>query len=182
MAENISNEIGYSPLRHILNTAGIERFADYKMDMVRLGIGLYGVSSFKTERVHLQKVGTLKTKISQIKNINIGDTVGYGRVGKVEKLSKIGTIAIGYADGFDRRFGNGNGQVLIEGVLCPTIGNICMDMTMIDLSKTNAKEGDEVIIFGEKPTIYDLANNIGTIPYEILTNVGERVKRVFFKE
>jgi Alr-MurF fusion protein len=182
MAGQISNAIGYNPMKHILNSAGIERFSDYKMDMVRLGIGLYGVSAKKHERDNLQIVGTLKTRISQVKFLEQTDTVGYGRKGKLLKKSKIATIAIGYADGYDRRFGNGIGKVQIKGALCPTIGNICMDMTMVDVSIIDATEGDEAIVFGENPSIYNLAENINTIPYEILTNVGERVKRIFYKD
>ncbi len=182
MANKISTAIGYSPLRHILNTAGISRFSDQKMDMVRLGVGLYGVGNTAEDLTELQTVGTLKTQISQVKLLEKGESVGYGRKGNIDKPTKVATIAIGYADGYDRRFGNGTGNVLINGVLCPTIGNICMDMAMIDVTKANANEGDEVIVFGKNPTIYSLAKQINTIPYEILTNVGERVKRVFFKE
>ncbi len=181
MAGEISLKIGYKPIFHILNSAGIARFPNYSMDMVRLGIGLYGVGSNVVDKNSLAIVGTLKSKISQIKEINENDTVGYGRRGRVSQKSRIATIAIGYADGFSRKFGNGVGQVLINDILCPTIGNICMDMAMIDVTNTKAEEGDEVIIFGEKPTIFDLAKQIDTIPYEILTNIGERVKRVFYK-
>ncbi|MES2796360.1 MAG: bifunctional UDP-N-acetylmuramoyl-tripeptide:D-alanyl-D-alanine ligase/alanine racemase [Bacteroidota bacterium] len=181
MADSIAESLGYQPLRHILNSAGISRFEQYQLDMVRLGVGMYGVGSSEIDRNSLQLVGSLKTTISQIKEIEANETVGYGRKGVVTKKSKIATIAIGYADGYNRRFGNGVGNILINGVLCPTIGNICMDMTMVDISNIDSKEGDEVVVFGENPNIYDLANQIGTIPYEILTNIGERVKRVFYK-
>ena len=130
----------------------------------------------------LRTVGTLKTVISQIKTVPAGDTVGYSRSGLLDHEARIGTLAIGYADGFDRRLGKGVGQVLVNGVLCPTIGNVCMDMTMVDLTGIDAAEGDEVIIFGEGAPISDLAQAIDTIPYEILTGVSERVKRVFYKE
>lgn len=168
--------------RHICNTAGILSFPEAHYEMVRLGIGLYGVDSTGVQQSALKSIGRLKTVISQVKTIEKGETVGYSRKGKIDKPSKIATIAIGYADGYDRGFGNGVGSVLIGGKLCPTIGNVCMDMTMIDVTETTCKEGDEVIVFGENPTINELAKLVDTIPYEILTNVGERVKRVFYKE
>jgi len=181
-ADKISKALNYQPIRHILNSAGIVRFPDFKLDMVRLGIGLYGVEVNNLEQHKLRNVGTLKTIISQIKYIKNGESVGYSRRGIVEKDTTIATIAIGYADGYDRRFGNGVGKVWVNGALCPVVGNVCMDMTMIDISDTNASEGDEVIVFGEDLPITTLAHNIGTISYEILTGVSERVKRVFFKE
>lgn len=173
---------GQKPLRHICNSAGIIRFPEAKFDMVRLGIGLYGVEVTGTEQKELQTVGTLKTVISQIKHVKVGETIGYSRKGILEKDSIIATIAIGYADGFDRGFSKGVGKVLVNGVACPVVGNVCMDMTMIDVSETDCKEGDEVIIFGKDLSIKDLAASIGTISYEILTGVSERVKRVFYKE
>jgi Alr-MurF fusion protein len=182
ISHTIIEKIGYSPLRHICNSAGIVRFPEAKFDMVRLGIGLYGVEAAGIEPEALQVVGTLKTTISQIKTLQKGDTVGYGRHGKVEKETKIATLAIGYADGYDRGFGRGVGQVFVNGILCPTFGNVCMDMTMIDVSQAPCKEGDQVVIFGENPSIVNLAEKIQTIPYEILTGVSERVKRVFFHE
>jgi len=127
-------------------------------------------------------VGTLKTTISQIKHLKIGETVGYGRRGLLTRDTIIGTIALGYADGYDRGLGNGVGHVFVNGTLCPTVGNVCMDMTMIDLTEAAAAEGDEVVVFGKEIPIADLAQRVGTIPYEILTGVSERVKRVFFKE
>ena len=181
-SERIALALNYSPVRHILNSAGIVRFPDFKLDMVRLGIGLYGVEVNGLEQKNLKNVGTLKTIISQIKHVKKGESVGYSRRGIVEKDTKIATIAIGYADGFDRRFGNGTGEVMVNGVLCPVVGNVCMDMTMIDITEANATEGNEVIVFGENLPISKLAQNIGTIPYEILTGVSERVRRVFFKE
>ena len=181
-SERIVLALNYSPIRHILNSAGIVRFPDFKLDMVRLGIGLYGVEVNGLEQKNLENVGTLKTVISQIKHIKKGESVGYSRRGIVEKDTKIATIAIGYADGFDRRFGNGVGEVLVNGVLCPVVGNVCMDMTMVDITEANATEGNEVVVFGENLPISKLAQNIGTIPYEILTGVSERVRRVFFKE
>lgn len=180
--EHLRNELGYSFLRHALNSAGIIRFPGAQMDMVRLGIGLYGVEAGGLMQDQLQPVGTLKTIISQIKEIKKGETVGYGRKGIAERDLRIGTIAIGYADGYDRRFSNGKGKVLIQDKLCPVIGNVCMDMCMIDITDTSAREGDEVVVFGKKPSLKDLSQAIGTIPYEVLTSVGQRVKRVFYSE
>lgn len=182
MSEKIIEALGYAPLRHICNSAGIIRFPEAKFDMVRLGIGLYGVEATGIEQKSLQTVGTLKTVISQIKHLKQGETVGYSRKGIVEKDSRIATIAIGYADGFDRGFSKGVGKVLVNGVLCPVVGNVCMDMTMVDVTDATCEEGDEVIIFGKDLSINELAKSIQTIPYEILTGVSERVKRVFIKE
>ncbi len=181
-AERIKKELRIEPLLHILNSSGILRFPDLQMDMVRLGIGLYGINP-TVERVdQLKPIATLKTIISQIKKINAGESVGYGRKGKAEQGTTIATIAIGYADGFSRSFGGGVGFVLIHGKLAPVIGNVCMDMTMVDITEIDAKEGDEVIIFGKELPIHTLAARINTIPYEILTSTHERVKRVFFTE
>lgn len=166
------------PLKHILNSAGITQYPDYQMDMVRIGLGLYGINAFYPDA--LQTVSTLKTNISQIKTLHTGDTVGYGRCGKIKKTSKIATIPIGYADGFDRRFSNGVGKVWINGSFAPVIGNVCMDMSMIDVSKIDTKPGDEVIIFGKENPVGVLAKSIDTIPYEILTNIKNRVHRIFF--
>ncbi len=187
MSKKIMQTLDYqnaepSIVRHICNSAGIVRFPEAKFDMVRLGIGLYGVEITATEQNALQTVGTLKTIISQIKNLKKGETVGYSRQGILEKDSRIATIAIGYADGFDRRLSKGVGRVLVNGVACPVVGNVCMDMTMIDVSDAVCAEGDEAIIFGKDLPISDLAKSINTIPYEILTGVSERVKRVFYRE
>lgn len=180
ISSRIISEIGYTPLRHICNTAGIIRFPEARYDMVRLGIGLYGVESSGMETGVLETVATLKTTISQIKQLPAGETVGYGRSGVLERDSRIATIAIGYADGYDRRFGSGHAVVNVNGTLCKTVGNVCMDMTMIDVTDADCREGDEVIVFGKNPGISDLAERIGTIPYELLTGVSERVKRVFY--
>lgn len=180
MYEKLTEKLGYFPLRHALNSAGIIRFPEYQMDMVRLGIGLYGVEVSGKHDVQLKSVSTLKTTISQIKSLDAGDTVGYGRKGIMKTKGQIATIAIGYADGFDRRFSNGRGYVLINGQKAPVIGNVCMDMTMIDITGMKAKEGDEVIIYGPDISLKELANRIGTIPYELLTNISSRVKRVYY--
>jgi alanine racemase len=150
--------------------------------MVRLGIGLYGVDPTEEGKASLKPVATLKTIISQIKKINPGETIGYGRKGKAEKEITLATLAIGYADGFSRSFSQGKGKVLIQGALAPVIGNVCMDMTMVDITGIETTEGDEAIIFGPGLPIQQLAHWSNTIPYEILTNTSERVKRVFFAE
>lgn len=180
--DRFSSELGIRPLRHILNSAGILRLPDFQLDMVRLGIGLYGVDPTEEHFSELQPVATLKTVISQIQKIKSGETVGYGRKGKAEKELTIATIAIGYADGFSRSFSQGKGWVLVNGKMAPVIGNVCMDMTMVDITGIQASEDDEVIIFGEGLSIHEVANNIGTIPYEILTNTSSRVKRVFVSD
>ena len=178
----LSAELNVKPLRHILNSAGILRLPDFQMDMVRLGIGLYGIDPTAEKFSELQPVATLKTVISQIKKINVGETVGYGRRGKAEKELTIATIAIGYADGFSRSFSRGKGFVLVNGKKAPVIGNVCMDMTMVDITGISASEGDEAIIFGDGLSIHDVAQSIDTIAYEILTNTSTRVKRVFVAE
>lgn len=182
MKAYLSKESNMKPFYHILNSAGIIRFPEYHFDMVRLGIGLYGIDSSGQQQDQLQAISTLKTTISQIKHIQKGETVGYSRKGVASKDTVLATLAIGYADGFDRRFGQGNGHVLIHGQMAPVVGNVCMDMTMVDITGIPAEEGDEVIIFGKDMPIRKLAAAIGTIPYEILTSVSERVKRVFFTE
>ena len=177
----LENELGYPLLRHLSNSAGIERFPEAQFDMVRLGIGLYGVSAVNQDLV--KPVATLKTRILQIRNVKKEDTVGYNRNGKLQRDSRIACIPIGYADGFDRRLGNGKGQVLVNGQLCPVVGNVCMDICMIDVSDTSATEGDIVILFGEERlTINQLAEQLETIPYEILTSISPRVKRIYYKE
>ena len=182
MANQISKAIGYVPSRHLANSAGIARFPEARFDMVRLGIGMYGVAAKPEEQENLLTVGTLKTVISQIKYVKSSETVGYGRRGVLARDTKTATIAIGYADGFDRRFSGGIGEVLIQGQRCKVVGNVCMDMTMVDVTDVpHVQEGDEVIIFGNELTIMELAKKINTIPYEILTSVSERVKRVFYQ-
>lgn len=180
--KKISSALGVQPVRHILNSAGILRLPEYQMDMVRLGIGLYGIDPSNKFGDKLLPVATLKTVISQIKKIHTSESIGYGRKGIAEKDLTIATIAIGYADGFSRSFSRGKGFVLINGKKTPVIGNVCMDMTMIDITDVEAKEGDEVIIFGESLPIQEVAESIDTIPYEILTNTSARVKRVFVAE
>lgn len=179
-AETLEQNCEYKVIKHILNSAGIERFPQYQKDMVRLGISLYGVSA--SGQKGLRNVSTLKTTILQIRNVPAGDTVGYSRRGKVTRDSRIAIIPIGYADGFDRHFSCGAGEVLIRGRRCPVVGNICMDACMIDVTGTDAREGDPVIIFGEELPVSELSDKLGTIPYEIFTSISPRVKRVYFRE
>jgi alanine racemase len=153
------------------------------MDMVRLGIGLYGVDSAEIYQEKLQTVLELKTTIAQIRTVKANDAVGYSRLGKVNRDSKIATIRIGYADGFRRSLSNGIGKVYINGKFSPVVGRVAMDMTMIDVTGIeNVNEGDEVEIFGTHLPVQDIANRCGTIPYEIFTGVGQRVKRVYVEE
>lgn len=180
MYDRLAKALGYHPLRHALNTAGIQRFPQAQMDMVRLGIGLYGVSPKPEDQAQLLQVGRLKASISQIHTVSPGDTIGYGRLGKVTRPGRSATVTIGYADGYDRRFGQGVGQMLVNGQLCPTWGSVCMDMTMIDVTNAKCQEGDSVLVYGQG--WIKAAQSIGTIPYELLTNVSERVKRVFFED
>ena len=181
IANKIENGMGYKFLKHLLNSAGITRHTQFQYDMVRLGIGLYGIEAEgHPTNFHLQNVSTLKTIISQIRNVEKGESVGYSRKSFVEKNSKIATLAIGYADGYSRVFGNGNGKVWIKGKLAPIIGNVCMDMCMADITAIEAEEGDEAIVFGENLSVEQVAKWGNTISYEILTNVSERVKRVYY--
>jgi alanine racemase len=180
-AKELEAGLDYKLFKHILNSAGIERFTQYQMDMVRLGIGLYGVSASNDKA--LQNVATLKTTILQIQDVAAGDSIGYSRRSYVSRDSRIATIPIGYADGLDRHFSNGIGEVLVNGRRCPIIGNICMDTTLVDVTDMKtAREGDPVIIFGEELPIKELSDKLGTIPYEILTSISPRVKRVYYRE
>lgn len=182
MYEPLKDALGYAPMRHICNTSAIARFPEYHFDMVRLGIGLYGIDA--NIQSELRVVNTLKATISQIKEVPAGDTVGYNRnSGPLAHTTRTATISIGYADGFLRLAGGGRYSVLVRGQLAPTIGNVCMDMTMLDISHIpEACEGDEVIIFGENPPVQSLATSLQTIPYEIFTNIADRVKRVYWWE
>ena len=181
-AQEMEETLGISVLKHALNSAGILRFPNSQMDMVRLGIGLYGVEVNYKEAQALEVVGRLTTVISQIKHIKAGDTIGYGRKGLAKEDMVIATVAIGYADGYSRAFSNGVGHMLVHGQPAPVIGNVCMDMCMLDISGIEAQEGDLVTVFGKDPDITELARQINTIPYEILTNVSSRVKRVYSTE
>ncbi|MFC2126541.1 bifunctional UDP-N-acetylmuramoyl-tripeptide:D-alanyl-D-alanine ligase/alanine racemase, partial [Bacteroidota bacterium] len=178
--QKLCDTLDINPIKHLCNSAGVVRFPQYHMDMVRLGIGLYGFDIGLKELRLLKPISTLKTEVSQIKYLDSGQTVGYDRAGLAEKKSKIAIISIGYADGFSRAFSNGKAEVWINGNMAPVIGNVCMDMTMIDVTGIDIKEGDAVIIFGNEASIGRLSDAIGTIPYEILTSVSARVKRVFY--
>lgn len=182
MAEQICGSFDYPILRHVLNSSGIVRFPEAQFDMVRLGIGLYGIDPSDKMQKQLQSIGTLKTVISQLRTIKAHETVGYSRRGVVNRDSVIATVAIGYADGFNRKLGNGKGSMLVNGQRVSTIGSICMDMTMLDVTGIDCKEGDEVIVFGQEIGLYDVADKIGTIPYEVLTSVSQRVKRIYYYE
>ncbi len=182
-SEELMRGLNYPILRHIVNSGGIVRFPEAQFDMVRLGIGLYGVDTTGKIQDQLQQVSTLKSTISQIKTVKAGESVGYSRKFIADREVKIATVGIGYADGIDRRLGNGKGKMLVRGLAAPTVGNICMDLCMIDVTQIpGVEEGDEVIIFGKELPIQELAQQAGTIPYEILTGISARVKRVYFKE
>ena len=182
MSSTLQSHFNYPILRHILNSSGILRFPEAQFDMVRLGIGLHGIASTPNDQRQLQMVATLKTTISQLKHIKAGDTIGYSRRGVAAKDMTIATVGIGYADGLNRRLGNGVGKMLVAGELVPVVGSICMDMTMIDVSGLQVREGTEVVVFGQDYSILDIAAAIETIPYEVLTGVSERVKRIYFHE
>ncbi|MBX2935346.1 MAG: bifunctional UDP-N-acetylmuramoyl-tripeptide:D-alanyl-D-alanine ligase/alanine racemase [Ferruginibacter sp.] len=178
----IKTATGYNFIRHIANTSAIHRHPHLQFDMVRLGIGLYGADAVQAIQQQLKNVTTLKTTISQIKKIKKGESVGYNRNAVADKDSVIATVNIGYADGYPRILGNGNGKMLLNGKRVPVIGNVCMDMTMLDITEATAKEADEVIVFGEELPVAELAAMAQTIPYEILTGISQRVKRVYFEE
>jgi alanine racemase len=182
MADDIQKELSYPFIRHISNTSGISRHPDAQLDMVRIGIGLYGFDGGILNNKGLQTVAVLKTTVTQIKQIKPNETVGYSRRGMLPNGGAIATVKIGYADGYNRKFGNGVGKMLVHGVPVPTVGVICMDMCMLDVTGLNVKTGDEVIVFNGELTIAQLAAQIETIPYEILTNISQRVKRVYFYE
>jgi alanine racemase len=183
LSERIHKILGYPFLRHLANSAGIVRHPGLQLDMVRLGIGLYGVDSANSHRLELQEVSTLKTTIAQIKHLHEGDTIGYNRKGLAVNGTVIATVRIGYADGYARALGNGVGKMWINGRLAPTIGIISMDMTMIDITGIpDVKEGDEVVVFGKELPVSQLAMWAQTIPYEILTSVSQRVRRIYFEE
>jgi len=164
-------------IRHLLNSVGIERFPEFQLDMVRLGIGLYGVS--QSPALQAETVARWVTVVSVVKEVLPGETVGYGRGGSVERPRKIAVIPVGYADGFDRRLGNGTGNVWVNGRFFPVIGNVCMDMTMIDVTGSDVRAGDRVELVGDHVTLNDLARRMGTISYEVLTGISQRVRRIY---
>jgi Alr-MurF fusion protein len=180
LSDEIIAVLGYKVLRHILNSAGIERFPEAQFEMARPGIGMYGISALKGNK--LANVATFKSIISQIRDVPEGQTAGYSRAYKAVSDSRIAIVPVGYADGLDRRLGNGTGKMIVNNVHVPIVGNICMDMSMIDVTGTGAKEGDEVIVFGDDYSIADIASKLSTIPYEVFARISERVKRIYVQE
>jgi alanine racemase len=178
----LETKLEYGFIKHICNSGGVTRFKNAHYDMVRLGIGMYGIGVHAEEQIKLQNVSALKTRISQIKQVRAGDTVGYNRNGKVINDITIAIIPIGYADGFKRELGNGKFAVYINKIACKTIGNICMDMCMVDVTNISCKEGDEVVVFENFGQIHNLSVAMNTIPYEVLTSISGRVKRIYIQE
>lgn len=181
MCDSFCPQFGHKVLRHMMNTAGITRFPDAQLDMVRLGIGLYGVASNAGDAENLQNVTTLKSTVSQVKKVAAGQRVGYGE-NTMDSERDIAVVPVGYADGLSRSLGNGKSFLLVKGKKAPTIGNICMDMCMLDVTGLDVKEGDRVVVFGEDRPLQDLAREMNTIPYEVMTSISRRVKRVYFQE
>jgi alanine racemase len=180
--EELEEHLGYSFIKHICNSSGISRFKNAHFDMVRLGIGMYGIGTTEAEDQQLLPVCFMKTVVSQLKLIPSGDTVSYNRSGKIDKPTKIAVLPIGYADGFNRKLSNGRGKVWIKGKEANVVGSVCMDMCMVDVSAIDVQEGDEVIIFDNATKIREMAKTIETIPYEILTSISSRVKKVYTQE
>ncbi|HYQ58195.1 MAG TPA: alanine racemase, partial [Draconibacterium sp.] len=179
LSEKIQSVFDHKIEKHILNSAGIERFPNQQYDMVRLGIGLYGISQ---TGLPLENIGTLKSTVSQVKTVETNETVGYNRKGEVCSRSRIAIVPLGYADGVNRKLGNGNGCAFVNGKQVPIIGNICMDMLMLNINDLDVKAGDSIEIFGPNISISELAQKLETIPYEILTGISQRVKRVYLQE
>lgn len=182
MSNRILPLLPYPVMKHCLNSAGIQRFPEAQFDLVRLGIGLHGIGVNATEQKHLEPAATLRTVISQIKTLEAGESIGYGRAGRAIGTTQVATVAIGYADGLSRHLSRGKGKMLINGHLAPVIGNVCMDMTMLDVTNIPAQEGDEVVVFGKEHPISELAETLETIPYEVLSGISQRVRRVYYQE
>ncbi|MFM7218511.1 MAG: bifunctional UDP-N-acetylmuramoyl-tripeptide:D-alanyl-D-alanine ligase/alanine racemase, partial [Bacteroidota bacterium] len=182
MSDILVSSFDHPVFRHVLNSSGVLRFSEAQFEMVRIGIGLYGFAATSHEQQQLQHVATLKTVISQIKNVPANETVGYSRKGLLKRDTLVATVAVGYADGIDRRLSNGVGRMLVNGRQVPIIGNVCMDMCMLDITDVPAKEGDEVIVFGPELSVSEMSRWLGTIPYELLTGISQRVKRVYYQE
>jgi len=181
LSNQVISAIHYPIKKHLVNSSGILRFPNAHFDYVRLGIGLYGVDSSSSIQNELEPIGKLKTRIAQIKHVKKHETIGYSRKGVAENDMKIGVLAIGYADGYDRRFGNGIGEVFIAGQRAKIIGNICMDMCMVDITHIDdVREGDDCEIYGKEISIIEQAQKIGTIAYELLTRISSRVKRLYY--
>ncbi|MCF8233162.1 MAG: bifunctional UDP-N-acetylmuramoyl-tripeptide:D-alanyl-D-alanine ligase/alanine racemase, partial [Bacteroidales bacterium] len=182
LSDKIRKAFDYSIMRHILNSAGITRYPDAQFDMVRLGISLYGVAADRQQQKMLQNVSTLRSTISQIRKVKKGGSISYGRNWIAEEDIKIAVVGIGYADGLNRKLSNGVGDIMVHGKRAKIVGDVCMDMCMIDITGIDAEEGDEVIIFGNEISIKEVARKLETIPYEILTGISRRVKRVYYQE
>jgi alanine racemase len=183
MSHELQKALGYAVVRHISNSAAIERHPDLQLDMVRLGIGMYGIDSATSIQEQLRPVSTLKTTVAQVKHLVAGDSVGYGAKWVAEGPSVTATVRIGYADGYPRRLSNGKGKMLVRGQLAPVAGIVAMDMLMLDVTHIpDVTEGDEVIVFGSELPVQQVSAWAETIPYEILTGISQRVKRVYFEE
>ena len=183
MSHELQKALGYAVIRHISNSAAIRRHPELQLDMVRLGIGMYGVDSSEEMQAQLRPVSTLKTTVAQVKHLKEGDFVGYGAKWIAKVPAVTATVRIGYADGYSRRLSNGVGKMLVRGQFAPIAGVVAMDMLMLDVTNIpDVTEGDEVIVFGEALPVQQLAAWAGTIPYEILTGISQRVKRVYFQE
>jgi alanine racemase len=183
MSKQLQKGIGYPFIKHLCNSSGIVRHPDLHFDMVRLGLGLYGINGSQSMKNKLKNVSRMKTIISQIKKVPSTETIGYNRKGVLNRDTIIGTVSVGYADGISRRLGNGVGKMFLNGHLVPIVGNVCMDMCMLDITDVpQAQEGDIVVVFGEELPVEQLAKWADTIPYEILTGISQRVKRVYFEE
>jgi len=176
--EKFSGQFGYTPMLHMCNTSGILNYPEAHFDMVRSGIGLYGFGNSEKENRNFIPVATLKSVISQIHSIEKGETIGYNRAYKSDSPLKTATIPIGHADGIGRQYGNGKGFVTINGKLAPIVGNVCMDMIMVNVTNIDCAEGDEVVVFGSSPTAEEFAKTANTISYEIITALSQRIKRV----
>ncbi|GAA4968268.1 alanine racemase [Algibacter aquimarinus] len=181
IAKNFEKTVGYKPMLHICNTSGILNYPEAHLDMVRSGIGLYGFGNSEIENKNLKPIASLKTIISQIHLIEKGESVGYNRAYKSDGLQKTATLPIGHADGIGRQYGNGKGYVIIKGQKAPIVGNVCMDMIMVNITDIDCKEGDEVILFDANTTAEDLAETANTISYEVITAVSQRIKRTFIE-
>ena len=178
ITENFTRQVGYKPILHMSNTSGVLNYPEAHFDMVRCGIGLYGFGNSDKENKHLKPIATLKTIISQIHTIEQGDSVGYNRAFKSDALLRTATLPVGHADGIGRQYGNGKGFVTINGAKAQIIGNVCMDMIMVDITNIDCKEGDEVIVFGKNHTANTFSATANTISYEIITAISQRVKRL----
>ena len=181
MSKELGDNLAYQPMLHLCNTSGIINYPEAHFDMVRCGIGLYGFGNTAIEDANLKPVACLKTTISQIHTVEKNETVGYNRGHKAEDCERVATLPIGHADGISRHYGNEKGCVSIQGQKAPIIGNVCMDMIMVNISNIDCSEGDEVIVFGPSQPVTQLAETVGTISYEILTAISQRVKRVYIK-